>query len=59
LRVRSTLENTTSSPKIEPGLRMAIKKSLPCAVRPAMQRHIMRTALDWRPGHFIPGDGSP
>jgi FMN phosphatase YigB (HAD superfamily) len=22
-------------------------------------RHIMRTALDWRPGHFIPGDGSP
>jgi FMN phosphatase YigB (HAD superfamily) len=22
-------------------------------------RHILRTALDWRPGHFIPGDDGP
>jgi hypothetical protein len=59
LLVGSTLENTTSAAKIEPGLSMAIKKSLPCAVRRAMQQHIMRTALDGVPGHFIPGDDPP
>jgi len=74
LLVRSTLENTTSAAKIEPGAKMAIEMSLPSAVRRAMRtdvlkepytrglpalRYIMRTALDWRPGHFLASDDSP